>query len=120
MIALRSQFSCLQQLSLLDDQYQLHGDKHQVHWYLLDATPMQEQHWHQAELNCCMLEIINTNSQQSLLVLINGSARNEAVLFPGNSRQLVFDTALDDGLQPVKPLQASQWLQTAHSLSVWQ
>jgi glycogen operon protein len=32
----------------------------------------------------------------------------------------VFDTALDDGLQPVKPLQASQWLQTAHSLSVWQ
>lgn len=67
-----------------------------------------------------MLEIINTNSQQSLLVLINGSARNEAVLFPGNSRQLVFDTALDDGLQPVTPLQASQWLQTAHSLSVWQ
>lgn len=120
MMALRSQFSCLQQLSLLDDQYQLHGDKHQVHWYLLDATPMQEQHWHQAELNCCMLEIINTNSQQSLLVLINGSARNEAVLFPGNSRQLVFDTALDDGLQPVTPLQASQWLQTAHSLSVWQ
>lgn len=120
MLALRKKFACLQQLSLLDDNYQKHGDKHQVHWYLTDGTEMTEQDWHQADLACCMLEIENTTLGRSLFCVLNGSAKNQPVSLPSKVSQLVFDTAVNDGLTPAEPVTQLNWLQAAHSVSVWQ
>jgi len=120
MLALRQKFACLQQLSLLDDNYQLHGDKHQVHWFLTDGTEMTEQHWHQAELACCMLEVENRSIGRSLFCVLNASAKNQPVTLPEHARRLVFDTSLHDGLTPTETVPRQDWLQAAHSLSVWQ
>lgn len=120
MITFRQQYSCLQQLSLLDDNYQLHGDKHQVHWYLADGTEMQEPDWHQKTLACCMVEIENRNSGRTLLCVLNASTKNQTVHLMQPTRQLLFDTAYNDGLTPTEPQHHQQWLQAAHSLSVWQ
>lgn len=119
-IAFRQNFGCLQQISLLDDHYLLHGDKHEVHWFLLDGSAMTETDWHQAELACCMLELVNTHTQRRLLIVLNGSTRNEPALLPDRNWQLVFDTATNHGITPKEPLYANQWQQTANSLSVWQ
>jgi len=119
LMALRQQFACLQQLSLLDDNYQLHGDKHQVHWYLTDGTPMTEQHWHQSELASCMVEIENRTNGKTLLCVLNASSKNQPVVLPQAVTQLVFDTALNEGLMPATAVPRQDWLQSAQSLSVW-
>lgn len=120
LIALRQKFICLQQLSLLDDNYQKHGDKHQVRWYLPQGSEMEEQHWHQPEQASCTIEIINRANGRSLLCIVNASAKNQQVILPEHARCLLFDTALNDGLTPEQAIKEQNWLQAAHSLSVWQ
>lgn len=120
LILLRKKLPCLQQLSLLDDHYQRHGDKHEVHWFLTDGTEMTPADWHQPDLATCMLQIENTTLNRSLLIVLNGAGKNVTVILPQNLQQLVFDTAVNDGLMPTEPVLMQRWLQSAHSLSVWQ
>ncbi len=119
MIKLRKELSCLQQISLLDDNYQLHGDKHQVHWYLMDGTDMEAHHWHEADRFSCMLEIENSSDGRNVLCILNASSKNQMAELPKPARKLLFDTSVNDGLIPNDAVQKRTWLQSAHSLSVW-
>ncbi|MDP5207601.1 glycogen debranching enzyme GlgX, partial [Alishewanella sp. SMS9] len=120
MLKMRQSLCCLQQISLLDDNYQKHGDKHHVHWYLMDGTDMSEPNWHESDRHSCMVDIVNDNSGQRLLCILNASDKNQAVSIPAPLRNLLFDTSVNDGLTPTTAVRKDKWLQSAYSLSVWQ
>ncbi len=120
MLAFRRQYHCLQQLSLLDDSYQLHGDKHQIQWFLPDGSEKQPQDWHEPERFSCVFQITNKVNHDSLLFVFNADVNPMPLTLPGKARQLLFDTSVDKGLlQPVAPA-IQQYQQNAHSISVWQ
>ena len=119
MIAFRKRYPCLQQLSLLDDNYQLHGDKHQVKWFLPDGSEKQAHDWHEPGRNSCICQITNKHKAVSLLCVFNAQPNSLQLNLPGDGRTLLFDTSLDKGiLQQRKPLQNS-YTQNANSISVW-
>ncbi len=119
MIRLRQQFSCLQQLSLLDDQYQLHGDKHQVSWYLPDGSVKQDEHWTDPYKTNCVFVIEHLKDQQSLLVIINAADHPLQVDLPKKSWQLLLDTEFDTGEPLEKAATRTRYMQSARSLSIW-
>lgn len=118
-IRLRQEFSCLQQLSLLDDQYQLHGEKHQVSWYLADGRIKQDEHWADPYKTNCIFVIEQVKEQHGLLVIINASEQPLQVSLPKRSWQLVLDTQFDTGLSPEKSAAKTEYLQSERSLSIW-
>lgn len=119
MMALRSQYPCLQQLSLLDDSYQLHGDKHQVQWFLPDGSEKQPHDWHQPERHSCICQITNKHNNVSLLCVFNAQNKPVALTLPGSARKLVMDTSIDKGMLQAGNEKLSQYQQNAQSISVW-
>lgn len=120
MLLFRRKFSCLQQLSLLDDSYQLHGDKHQIQWYLPDGTEKQQHDWHDPERSGCMFQISNKAAKASLLFVFNASDKTVVLTLPQRPWQLLFDTSVDKGLAQSRTVKLQQYQQNAHSISVWQ
>uniref|UniRef100_UPI0040485FAC glycogen debranching protein GlgX n=1 Tax=Rheinheimera sp. TaxID=1869214 RepID=UPI0040485FAC len=119
MMTLRQQYPCLQQLSLLDDSYQLHGDKHQVQWFLPDGSEKQPQDWHEPERNSCICQITNKRNNISLLCVFNAQLKPVALTLPGQNRQLLFDTSVNKGMLQQSDEKHSQYQQNAQSISVW-
>jgi glycogen operon protein len=119
MISLRQQFSCLQQLSLLDDQYQLHGDKHQVSWYLSDGSIKQDEHWTDPYRTSCIFVIEHLKDHQAMLVIINAGDLPLQVDLPKKSWQLLLDTQFDSGEALEKAAIRTRYVQSERSLSIW-
>ena len=119
MLAFRRQYSCLQQLSLLDDNYQLHGEKHQVCWYLPDGSEKQQHDWHDPERSACIFQITNKHSNTSLLCIMNASSDALAVTLPQQAWQLLFDTSINKGIAAQSEEKQQHYLQNANSISVW-
>ncbi|MDP4537412.1 glycogen debranching protein GlgX [Alkalimonas collagenimarina] len=120
MMELRKRFPCLQQLSLLDEQYQLHGDKHRVQWYLASGDLKQSHDWHDPDRSCCMFSITNTSSNSSLLFVFNAADHELSLELPDEHWQLLLDTQLEQGkLQADGPV-CQQYLQAPFSISLWQ
>lgn len=120
MLAFRRRYSCLQQLSLLDDQYQLHGDKHQVCWFNTDGHEKQEADWHDPDHSACVFIIINKTNNASLLFIINAAEQELAVTLPQQARSLLLDTSVNKGLLLEKSEPQTKYQQAACSISVWQ
>ena len=119
LMALRRKFACLQQLSLLDDSYQLHGDKHQVQWFLPDGSEKQPHDWHEPERNSCICQISNKATGDSLVCVFNAQPQPLSISLPGKSRQLLFDTSLDKGMRQSNDEKHTHYQQNANSISVW-
>lgn len=119
MLAFRRKYSCLQQLSLLDDSYQLHGDKHHIQWYLPDGEKKQPQDWQDPERLSCIFQITNKTNQASLLFVLNADSNLLQLTLPGKARRLLFDTSVDKGLLQPAGQTTLQYQQNAHSMSVW-
>lgn len=119
MIALRKQYSCLQQLSLLDDHYQLHGDKHQIDWYMSDGRLKTESDWYDSSVSHCVFIIRNTSTAHQLLICINAGATAIEVTLPSARWHCVLDTAFEQGLSSVLTQGDSSYLQQGSSLSIW-
>jgi isoamylase len=119
MLAFRRKYSCLQQLSLLDDSYQLHGDKHHIQWYLPDGEKKQPQDWQDPERLSCIFQITNKTNQASLLFVLNADSNLLRLTLPGKARRLLFDTSVDKGLLQPAGQTTLQYQQNAHSMSVW-
>ena len=120
MLAFRRKYACLQQLSLLDDSYQLHGDKHQITWFLPDGSEKQKHDWHDPQRSGCIFQISNKVSKVSLLFVFNAAATPLNISMPKRQWQLLFDTSIDKGLQQEDANRVSQYQQNAQSISVWQ
>lgn len=119
MLAFRRQYSCLQQLSLLDDNYQLHGEKHQICWYLPDGREKQQHDWHDPERSACIFQITNKHSNASLLCIMNASSDALAVSLPKRPWQPLFDTSVNKGMTSTSKEKQQQYQQNANSISVW-
>ena len=119
MMAFRRKYSCLQQLSLLDDSYQLHGDKHHIQWYLPDGEKKQPRDWHDPERLSCIFQITNKTNQASLLFVLNTDSNTLQLTLPEKARRLLFDTSVDKGLLQPAGRTTQQYQQNAHSMSVW-
>jgi isoamylase len=120
MMDVRRKYACLQQLSLLDDSYQLHGDKHQIKWFLPDGSEKQEHDWHDPLRSSCVFQISNKASQASLLFVFNASNQTLPLQLPGRAYQLLFDTSIAKGLQQEPAPAIQKYQQNGHSISVWQ
>lgn len=119
LVQLRQQLSCLQQLSLLDDAYVLHGDKHHIEWYHPDGRVKQAADWHHDELSYCQFIIRNTSTHHQLLLSINASSQDIPFQLPGLGWRCVLDTAVMQGLASVLHDPALPYPQQACSLSIW-
>ena len=119
MIALRQRYPCLQQLSLLDDHYQLHGDKHLVQWFLPDGSEKQAHDWHEPGRSSCICQITNKHKGDSLLCVFNGQPDSLEMSLPGNGRTLLFDTSVEKGILQQQQQKHSHYIQNANSISVW-
>lgn len=119
MMAFRRKYNCLQQLSLLDDSYQLHGDKHHIQWYLADGEKKQPQDWQNPQRSACIFQITNKTSEASLLFVLNADSDTLPLTLPGKARKLLFDTSVNKGLQLNTGQTTQQYQQNAHSISVW-
>lgn len=119
MIGIRQEFSCLQQLSLLDDQYQLHGDKHQVNWYLADGSIKQDEHWTDPYKSNCVFVIEHLKDHQAMLVIINASDQPLQVDLPKKSWKLLLDTHFITGEPLENAATRTRYLQSERSLSIW-
>lgn len=116
----RRRYPCLQQISLLDDNYQLHGDKHFVYWYLPDGRQKQSNDWHDPERLSCIFQIFNDQNNVSMLFIFNASDKPLSVTLPEKPWRLLFDTSVNQGLfLPRKEQKQTQYTQAEHSLSVW-
>ncbi|WP_407935396.1 glycogen debranching protein GlgX [Alkalimonas cellulosilytica] len=120
LMALRKRYPCLQQLSLLDEQYQWHGDKHQVQWYLPSGELKQSHDWHDPERACCLFSIQNTRDGNTLLFVFNAAHHEQTISLPAGEWGLLFDTALDKGLLQAANRHHGQYQQPAFSISLWQ
>jgi isoamylase len=119
MIQLRQQYSCLQQLSLLDDQYQSHGDKHQIEWYLPNGQIKTEADWYDTSIRHCIFIIRNTSTHHQLLVSINAGGAAIDIQLPSSQWQCVLDTAIEQGLTSVINDSSQSYSQLPCSLSIW-
>lgn len=118
-IQLRQQFSCLQQLSLLDDAYVMHGDKHHIEWYLPDGTIKQSQDWHDPAVQDCRFVIRNTTTHHQILISMNAGHNDLAFALPNADWRCVLDTAFEQGLASVLHDPTEPYRQAANSLSIW-
>ena len=119
MIQIRQQYPCLQQLSLLDDEYQLHGSKHQICWFNPDGSEKTTADWvEQARLSCCFA-ISAEQSPTKLLLLMNASSEPLSQHMPAGDWRCIVDTSLGMGL--VSPVRGSGEVttQAVRSLSLW-
>ena len=119
LIQLRQQLSCLQQLSLLDDAYVLHGDKHHIEWYLPDGQVKQMADWHNEQNSYCQFIIRNTSTAHQLLLSINAGSQDVVIKLPSASWRCVLDTAVADGLTSVIHDTQHAYVQEQCSLSIW-
>ena len=119
MLAFRRKYSCLQQLSLLDDNYQLHGDKHLVQWYLADGSEKQQHDWQDPARSSCIFNITNKANMASLLFVFNAESHPLTLTLPEQPRQLLFDTSVDKGMLQQSSQPLALYKQNAHSISVW-
>ncbi|EGM78040.1 glycogen debranching enzyme GlgX [Rheinheimera sp. A13L] len=119
MIQLRQKFSCLQQLSLLDDQYQLHGDKHQVSWYLADGSVKQDEDWTDPYKTNCVFVIEHLKDHRAMLVIMNAGNTPLQVELPKKSWQLLLDTQFETGEMLEKAATRTRYVQSERSLSIW-
>ncbi|WP_306521858.1 glycogen debranching protein GlgX [Rheinheimera sp.] len=119
MIALRQQYSCLQQLSLLDDHYQLHGDKHQIDWYQSDGRLKTESDWYDTSVSHCVFIIRNTSNHHQLLISMNASGAAVQIRLPSAHWFCVLDTAFEQGLSSVLTAGAVEYQQQGSSMSIW-
>jgi len=117
-MALRQQFSCLQQLSLLDDDYQLHGAKHKVSWFNADGSPMQDIDWNLSHGSSLVLVVEQLPSHKELMVVINAASEALILDLPEHPWDLVLDTRSADG-QLEHAVRSKTYTQGAHSMSVW-
>ena len=119
MIQLRQQYSCLQQLSLLDDAYQSHGDKHSIAWYLPNGRLKTEADWYDTSVSHCIFIIRNTSNHHQLLVSINAGGTEIEMMLPSSQWQCVMDTAIEQGLTSVINDGSQSYRQLACSMSIW-
>lgn len=119
MISLRQQYNCLQQLSLLDDHYQLHGDKHQIDWYMSDGRQKTETDWYDSSVSHCVFIIRNTHTLQQLLICMNAGATAIEVHLPSAHWHCVLDTAFEQGLSSVLTQGEGTYQQQGSSMSIW-
>ncbi|MEN3159744.1 glycogen debranching protein GlgX [Alkalimonas sp. NCh-2] len=120
LMALRKRYPCLQQLSLLDERYQLHGDKHLVQWYLPDGELKQSHDWHDPERACCLFSIQNTRTDETLFFVFNAGQKEQPIQLPAGDWCQLFDTARDKGLLQAPNQQQGHYQQAAFSSSLWQ
>lgn len=120
MAQFRRHFRCLQQLSLLDDNYQLHGDKHHVQWFLPDGHEMQSHDWHDPSQASCIFVLTNKATEASLLFVFNASSDTLALTMPQRPWHLLFDTEINSGILAESAKPCRKYLQHGHSISVWQ
>jgi len=122
MVRIRQSYPCLQQLSLLDDQYQLHGHKHKIHWFNPDGSEKTGSDWLDSQrLSCCfVIDSLQHNLQigEQVLLLINAAGETLTQQLPAGDWHCMLDTALGMGL--VSPLtQGKATIQAAQSISLW-
>lgn len=119
MIAVRQQYPCLQQLSLLDDQYQRHGNKHQVHWLNADGSEKTEADWHLPATQYCYFVVTTDGNDAEILLMINAGATAISLQLTDKPWHCVMDTAFEMGL--VSPVQTAgaAYIQQPHSMSLW-
>lgn len=115
---LRQEFSCLQQLSLLDDEYRLHGAKHRVSWYNREGQLMQNHDWFETHEASLVVVIEQLPSQKELLLIFNPSAEALSVQLPEHCWGLRLDTKYSEGQAP-QVIECEHYEQVAHSLSIW-
>ncbi|MBZ9610934.1 glycogen debranching protein GlgX [Rheinheimera maricola] len=119
MLTFRRTYGCFQQLSLLDDSYQLHGDKHQINWYLPDGSEKQQHDWHDPERFSCVFQISNKANKNSVLFVFNASDQLLNLHLPERAWQQLFDTSVNKGMLQKQAIPLQQYQQNAHSISVW-
>lgn len=119
MIAVRQQYPCLQQLSLLDDQYQLHGDKHQIHWLNADGSEKTEADWHLPAIRYCYFVISSSGADSPLLVLMNAAEQAIEVTLDGRPWHCVMDTSEQMGLVSPVGCVDGRYTQQGRSMSLW-
>lgn len=125
MMQIRRQYPCLQQLSLLDDQYQLHGSKHQIYWYNPDGSEKTAGDWlTQSRLSCCFV-IQPDSGTETLLLVINAASEALAQQLPGQLQDsqahwhCIVDTGLGMGLLSPLHSAATVAMQAPRSMSLW-
>ena len=119
MIQIRKQYSCLQQLSLLDDGYQLHGEKHHIDWYTAHGQQKSEQDWLDQQTQYCVFVIRGDSATEHLLVMMNAGAQPIDMTLPQGRWHGIVDTAHDMGLVSPVAHALSTYQQASHSLSIW-
>lgn len=119
MVKVRQQYKCLQQLSLLDDNYQRHGEKHHVTWFLANGAVKTEADWLQNHTQYCVFVVSSETSESHLLVMINASNENVEVNLPDGQWHCIVDTAQEMGLVSPLASNALTYLQSSTSLSLW-
>lgn len=119
MMLIRRQYPCLQQLSLLDDQYQLHGDKHQVSWSNADGSIKRDEDWHDGSVQHAICRIHNQPPQADLLLICNAGGAPLTLQLPEGRWHCIVDTSVDMGLVSPVPYEQAEFCQSACSLSLW-
>lgn len=119
MIAVRKQFPCLQQLSLLDDQYQRHGNKHQVHWLNADGSEKTEADWQLPTTQYCYFVVTTDGADAEILLMINAGPSAISLQLTEKPWHCVMDTSVEMGLVSPVQLAGETYLQLPHSMSLW-
>ncbi len=119
MVKVRQQYPWLQQLSLLDDHYQRHGEKHHVDWYLASGDAKTEWDWVQNQANYCIFVISSNSEKTKMLVMMNACDTDLAVTLPLGNWHCILDTAHEMGLVSPVAIASEHYLQGANSLSLW-
>jgi isoamylase len=119
MIAVRQQYPCLQQLSLLDDQYQRHGNKHHVHWLNANGSEKTEADWHLPTTQYCYFVVTTDGTDAEILLMINAGATAVSLQLTDKPWHCVMDTAVEMGLVSPVQLAGTTYVQRPHSMSLW-
>lgn len=119
MMLIRRQYPCLQQLSLLDDSYQRHGDKHNVQWWNAHGQLKSDAEWHDSLVLHAVVTIHNEPTQPDLLIIANAAGQPIDIKLPEGAWHCMMDTAFEMGL--VSPLKVvdSHYVQQTCSMSLW-
>lgn len=119
MMWVRRQYPCLQQLALLDDNYQLHGDKHQVSWWNAEGTLKRDEDWHDGSVLYAICSIHSEPAQPDLLLITNAQGLELSLQLPQGRWHCIVDTSVAMGLVSPVPLEQAAFIQAACSLSLW-
>lgn len=119
MMWVRRQYPCLQQLALLDDSYQLHGDKHVVSWWNADGSAKRDEDWHAGSVLYSICSIHSEPAQPDLLLITNAHGLELELQLPEGRWHCIVDTSVAMGLVSPVPLEQAAFTQAACSLSLW-